>query len=132
MKSAFMTAVLMAAAAAAQAQQSVEVPAPLQSIQDEIAAQGASVEDAAAIAERRRLNAEIMARNAATDAAHAAATADYRAKLRAHEAAAAEAARARTDYDAARAIYDQRQKEIADWQACQDGDRKRCPPKPAK
>ncbi len=41
-------------------------------------------------------------------------------------------AQAQAEYEAARAAYDQRQREIADWQACVKGDKTRCPPKPQK
>jgi len=52
--------------------------------------------------------------------------------MREHDAALARTAQAQAEYEAARAAYDQRQREIADWQACVNGDKTRCPPKPQK
>lgn len=117
---------------AAYAPQSVEVPPPLQSVEQEIAAQELPPEDAEAIAARQRLNAAVRAKSEAADAANAAAQAEYQAALRAHEASVAAAAKATAEYEAQRAAYEQRQKEIADFNACQAGDKRRCPPKPKK
>lgn len=119
-----------AALALAQTPRTVEVPPPLESIAQTIDDQGANAEQAAEIEARRRLNAGIAARVDATNAQHAAALAEHKAALAAHRAALLERERAAAEYAVARAVYEQRQKEIADWQACVDGDRTRCAKRP--
>lgn len=113
--------------------ETTETPAPLQSVSEAIDAQQAAPEDAVAVAARQRLNAEVLAKQAAVDAEQAAKEAAYQSALRDHNAAVSETARKQAEFEAARAAYEARQKEIADWQACHvEKIKSRCPPKPAK
>lgn len=110
------------------------IPQPAaQPAAEAVDAEGEPLPDAAAVAERQRLNAAQIAKAEAERAAEEQVKAEAAAAERAHQAALAEYSRKMSEYEAAKAAYEQRQQEIADYNACYVQKQKdRCPPKPDK